>query len=78
VRRLRAKLGAEHESMIDTVRGVGYMAPTPPHPEWILTEATLTTVWTSTGPPATNGDATVNSANLANSKYLMGKDLSQT
>ncbi|MBW0014025.1 response regulator transcription factor [Mycobacterium sp.] len=36
VRRLRAKLGAEHESMIDTVRGVGYMAPTPPRPEWIL------------------------------------------
>jgi DNA-binding winged helix-turn-helix (wHTH) protein len=75
VRRLRAKLGAEHESMIDTVRGVGYMAPTPPHPEWILTEATLTTVWTSTGPPTTNGEATANSAN---SKYLMGPDLSQT
>jgi DNA-binding response OmpR family regulator len=36
VRRLRAKLGAEHESMIDTVRGVGYMAATPPLPEWIL------------------------------------------
>jgi DNA-binding response OmpR family regulator len=42
VRRLRAKLGAEHESMIDTVRGVGYMAATPPQPEWILTEAALT------------------------------------
>lgn len=26
VRRLRAKLGADHESMVDTVRGVGYMA----------------------------------------------------
>ncbi|HVQ86377.1 MAG TPA: response regulator transcription factor [Mycobacterium sp.] len=52
VRRLRAKLGAEHESMIDTVRGVGYMAATPPHPEWILSESTLTTVWTSTTPPA--------------------------
>jgi DNA-binding response OmpR family regulator len=24
VRRLRAKLGAEHESMIATIRGVGY------------------------------------------------------
>lgn len=26
VQRLRAKLGTEHESMVDTVRGVGYMA----------------------------------------------------
>jgi DNA-binding response OmpR family regulator len=50
VRRLRAKLGAGHESMIDTVRGVGYMAATPPQPEWILTEAPLTTVWTSVAP----------------------------
>ncbi len=40
VRRLRAKLGAEHESMVDTVRGVGYMAVTPPHPEWIVHEPT--------------------------------------
>ena len=47
VRRLRAKLGPEHESMIDTVRGVGYMAATPPQPEWILSESTLTPVWTS-------------------------------
>jgi DNA-binding response OmpR family regulator len=38
VRRLRAKLGPEHESMIDTVRGVGYMAVTPPQPHWIMTE----------------------------------------
>lgn len=37
VQRLRAKLGVEHESLVDTVRGVGYMAaaptqaaPTPP------------------------------------------------
>nr|WP_207949668.1 winged helix-turn-helix domain-containing protein [Mycobacterium eburneum] len=30
VQRLRAKLGAEHESIVDTVRGVGYMAPSPP------------------------------------------------
>jgi hypothetical protein len=36
--------------MIDTVRGVGYMAATPPQPEWILTEAPLTTVWTSAVP----------------------------
>jgi DNA-binding response OmpR family regulator len=42
VRRLRAKFGAGHESMIDTVRGVGYMAATPPQPEWILTEAATT------------------------------------
>lgn len=35
VRRLRAKLGTQYESMIDTVRGVGYMAVTPPHPQWI-------------------------------------------
>ena len=50
VRRLRAKLGLEHERMIETVRGVGYMAPTPPHPEWILSESTLTPVWTSAAP----------------------------
>jgi DNA-binding response OmpR family regulator len=36
VRRLRAKLGPEYESMVDTVRGVGYMAVTPPHPQWIV------------------------------------------
>lgn len=41
VRRLRAKLGAEHESMIDTVRGVGYMAVTPPQPRWIISESIL-------------------------------------
>jgi DNA-binding response OmpR family regulator len=54
VRRLRAKLGEEHEAMIDTVRGVGYMAATPPQPEWILSGATLTPVWTSTARPATD------------------------
>jgi len=54
VRRLRAKLGTEHESMIDTVRGVGYMASTPPQPEWVLSESTLTPVWTSTARPATD------------------------
>lgn len=36
VRRLRAKLGAAHKSMIETVRGVGYMAATPPRPQWIV------------------------------------------
>jgi DNA-binding response OmpR family regulator len=41
VQRLRAKLGAEHESMIDTVRGVGYMAVSPPHPRWIIGEPAI-------------------------------------
>ena len=54
VRRLRAKLGTKHESMIDTVRGVGYMAATPPQPEWILSGSTLSPVWTSTARPATD------------------------
>jgi hypothetical protein len=27
--------------MVDTVRGVGYMAVTPPQPEWIVNESTL-------------------------------------
>ena len=48
VRRLRAKLGTEHESMVDTVRGVGYMAVTPPQPEWIVNEPTLSPVSTAT------------------------------
>ncbi|WAJ46888.1 response regulator transcription factor [Mycobacterium sp. Aquia_216] len=38
VRRLRAKLGPEDESIIDTVRGVGYMAVTPPHPQWVVND----------------------------------------
>ena len=38
VQRLRAKLGAEHESIVDTVRGVGYMAASPPQPRWIISE----------------------------------------
>jgi DNA-binding winged helix-turn-helix (wHTH) protein len=54
VRRLRAKLGREHESMVDTVRGVGYMAATPPHPEWVLSGSTLAPLWTSTTRPATD------------------------
>jgi DNA-binding response OmpR family regulator len=52
VRRLRAKLGTEHESIVDTVRGVGYMAVTPPQPQWILSEPTTSPVWTSTPAPA--------------------------
>jgi DNA-binding response OmpR family regulator len=65
VRRLRAKLGVEHDSMIDTVRGVGYMVATPPQPEWILSESKLTPVWTSTAPSATD------------SKYLKSQGVSQ-
>lgn len=45
VRRLRAKLGPGHQSMVDTVRGVGYRAATPPHPEWIVSESTPTPMW---------------------------------
>ena len=62
VRRLRAKLGTEHESMIDTVRGVGYMAATPPQPEWILSES----------PVIRSPDDRVE----ANSKRLIGEGLS--
>jgi DNA-binding response OmpR family regulator len=36
VQRLRAKLGAEHESIVDTVRGVGYMTPESPQPQWAI------------------------------------------
>jgi DNA-binding response OmpR family regulator len=46
VRRLRAKLGTEYESMVDTVRGVGYMAVTPPQPEWIVSEPALSPIST--------------------------------
>jgi DNA-binding response OmpR family regulator len=52
VRRLRAKLGPDHELMIDTVRGVGYMAMTPPHPEWIVGEPVLSPAWESATAPA--------------------------
>ncbi|OBK54354.1 winged helix-turn-helix domain-containing protein [Mycobacterium kubicae] len=48
VRRLRAKLGSAHESMVDTVRGVGYMAVTPPQPRWIVGGPMLSPIWTST------------------------------
>lgn len=50
IRRLRAKLGPRHQSMVDTVRGVGYMAATPPHPEWIVSDSTPTPMWTTTAP----------------------------
>lgn len=32
--------------MVDTVRGVGYMAVTPPQPQWIISESAPTPVWT--------------------------------
>jgi DNA-binding response OmpR family regulator len=57
VRRLRAKLGTEHESMIDTVRGVGYMAVTPPHPQWIVTEPAQNPGWGPIDEPASNAVA---------------------
>ncbi|CAM3059958.1 transcriptional regulator [Mycobacterium intermedium] len=41
VRRLRAKLGPDYESMVETVRGVGYMAVTSPQPRWAFTEPPL-------------------------------------
>jgi DNA-binding response OmpR family regulator len=41
IRRLRAKLGARHQFLVDTVRGVGYRAATPPQPEWIVADAGL-------------------------------------
>ncbi|MDT5140583.1 MAG: hypothetical protein QOD58_4845 [Mycobacterium sp.] len=50
VRRLRAKLGTAHESMVDTVRGVGYMAASPPQPRWLVGEPILTPVWETETP----------------------------
>lgn len=41
IRRLRAKLGARHQFLVDTVRGVGYRAATPPQPEWVVADAGL-------------------------------------
>jgi DNA-binding response OmpR family regulator len=38
VQRLRAKLGVNYEWMVDTVRGVGYMAGSPPQPRWTISE----------------------------------------
>ena len=57
VRRLRAKLGTEHESMIDTVRGVGYMAVTPPQPQWIVTEPVQNPAWSPMDEPASDAVA---------------------
>lgn len=55
VRRLRTKLGPRHQWMIGTVRGVGYRAATPPQPEWIVTESTLTPGWSTPPPPPDPG-----------------------
>lgn len=60
IRRLRAKLGTRHQFMVDTVRGVGYRAATPPQPEWVVTDSTLTPIWTSattSGPGQRNTEA---------------------
>lgn len=54
VRRLRAKLGAGHDTIVDTVRGVGYMAVTPPHPQWIVGKPVLAQVLPSTATPASD------------------------
>ncbi|MEB4208723.1 winged helix-turn-helix domain-containing protein [Mycobacterium sp. 94-17] len=53
IRRLRAKLGARHQSMVDTVRGVGYRAVAPPQPERDVADSPLTPIWTSTTRRAT-------------------------
>lgn len=47
IRRLRAKLGTRHQFLVDTVRGVGYRAATPPQPEWAVADPSLTPIWTS-------------------------------
>ena len=52
IRRLRAKLGARHQFLVETVRGVGYRAKTPPRPEPDAVHSTLTPIWTSTTNPA--------------------------
>ncbi|MBW0019215.1 MAG: winged helix-turn-helix transcriptional regulator [Mycobacterium sp.] len=51
VRRLRGKLGSGHESIVETVRGVGYMAVTPPQPRWIAGDPVLSPAWASAPAP---------------------------
>ncbi|OBE98598.1 transcriptional regulator [Mycobacterium sp. 852002-10029_SCH5224772] len=51
IRRLRAKLGTRHEFMVGTVRGVGYRAATPPQPEWMVADSTLTPTRASSAIP---------------------------
>ena len=51
VRRLRAKLGSEHEALIGTVRNVGYRFVVPPREtEAPATVPTITSTVTSTVP----------------------------
>jgi DNA-binding response OmpR family regulator len=57
VRRLRAKLGIEYESVVDTVRGVGYMAVKPPQPEWIVSESMPGQISTTRAPTDSLADA---------------------
>jgi DNA-binding response OmpR family regulator len=57
VRRLRAKLGIEYESMVDTVRGVGYMAVKSPQPEWIVSESMPGQISTTRAPNDSLADA---------------------
>ena len=72
VRRLRAKLGPHHQSIVDTVRGVGYMAATPPHPEWIVSELTLTPMWATASPPRIRSPI---DAGITNSESTVPKGL---
>lgn len=53
IRRLRAKLGTRHQFLIDTVRGVGYRAKTPPQRRSGVVYSMLTPIWTSTTSSAT-------------------------
>lgn len=48
IRRLRAKLGTQHQFMVTTVRGVGYRAATPP----VVGDSRVTPMWTSATTPA--------------------------
>ncbi|HYB37004.1 MAG TPA: winged-helix domain-containing protein [Mycobacterium sp.] len=52
VQRLRAKLGRDYESLVDTVRGVGYIAATPPQPRWIISDPAVSRALASTAAPA--------------------------
>ncbi len=59
VQRLRAKLGRPYESLVDTVRGVGYMAVQPRHPRPAATRRRRNIVRSgdaaNTGPDARRG-----------------------
>lgn len=59
IRRLRAKLGTRHQFLVDTVRGVGYRAATPPQPEWVVADPAFTPIWTSATAPSGRPDPQV-------------------